>query len=308
MERKKVYLGFDSYRLKETFSYVSLENLVHHLEEDRIPYTLNPEEDFDIAIYPSSEDMISQRPKVGKKKVENYLLAIFDVDDFNDDPNASKFLSDASINCANGADKILTFFESQMKALLRMGIRKEIGLLPLKPTFDNDDLLQSERDAFRSFYRIPADKTTILTFGFKRDPGSIAILEDVARIFPDYEFLCFSEMEQDFFRRKMQERLYQHANIRYLSHLPQELYHSALLSTDCLFFPQIVLTYPMVIGDFIDHLVPIVSYRAIDLPELVNEETAFLPKDFPSLYRALKDIRIVNKAKAAKDNLLRFRR
>ncbi len=303
---QKVYLGFDHYRLQRTFSYAMRENLVQNLHRADIRYTFHAEDDFDLAVFASAEDMISQLPKIEGKNVRKCLLAGFDVDDFNDDPAASKFLSDASINCANKADYLVTFFESQMRALLRMGIRKEIRLVQPKPTFLDDDIPQAEKDAFRSYYRIPKGRKVIVSFGFQRDMDSVAILDNLSRVLPDYEFLCFGYQEKDFLRQKMQERLSHQTNIRYVESLPEELYHSALVSVDALFFPQIFLTYPIVILDFIAHNVPIVSYRAIDLPELVNENTALHPTSFAELYKALRDIQDVNKAKNAKAHLLPY--
>ncbi len=306
MEVQKVYLGFDRYRLQRTFSYAVRENIVQNLRHASIAYTFDPDADFDLALFASSEDMLSQLPKIKGKRVRKCLLAGFDVDDFNDDPTANKFLSDISINSANQADFLLTFFESQMRALLRMGIRKEIRLFPPRPTFHGDDILQAERDAFRSYYRIPKDKKVIVSFGFRRDMESIAILDSLSRVFPNCEFLYFGEQEKEFLRQKMQERLSHQTNIRYVSTLPEELYHSALVSVDAVFFPQVFLTYPTIILDFIAHEVPLVAYRAIDLPELVNEKTALLPKDFNELYQALRHIQEENKAKSAKAHLLPY--
>lgn len=306
MNPKKVFLGFDPYRLRETLSYACRDNLVQNIKRTGIAYTFNPEDDFDTAIFASAEDMITMRPKIVRKEATLALLAAFDIDDFNDDPTAKKFLSDASINCANDVDFLITFFESQMRALLRMGIRKEIRIFHPSPTYESDEILTSERSAFRSFFRIPKEKTVVVSFGFKRDAESFSILENLSRVFPDYEFLYFGNLEKEFLRRKMQERLAKQTNIHYVSTLPEELYHSALLSIDAVFFPQVFLTYPTILFDFISHGVPIVASRAIDLPELVNEKTALLPRDFPSLYKALRNIKTENKAAAAKANLLGF--
>ena len=306
MDVKKIFLGSDPYREGRTFSYVSRENITRNLDRLGIPYTRDADADFDMAIYPSAEDMAAIHPRYRKKSFLSALVIGCDMDDYNDDPKASKFLSDAALTMSRVADILVTNFDSQMRALLRMGIRKEIRVNNPLATYDKDDVLQAEKDAFRSFYRLPKDKTTIISFGFKRDPESFSLLDSLARVFPNYEFLYFGELEREFLHQKMQERLYHHLNIRYLPALPEELYHSALLSADAVFFPQLFLSYPTMIVDFMAHEVPIVAYRPINLPELVNEKTALMPKDFSSLYRDIKDVKTVNRKKEAKQSLARF--
>ena len=60
MEVQKVYLGFDRYRLQRTFSYAVRENIVQNLRHASIAYTFDPDADFDLALFASSEDMLSQ--------------------------------------------------------------------------------------------------------------------------------------------------------------------------------------------------------------------------------------------------------
>jgi glycosyltransferase involved in cell wall biosynthesis len=73
-------------------------------------------------------------------------------------------------------------------------------------------------------------------------------------------------------------------NMHYLNSLPQELYHSALLSADCLLFTTKFIAYLNIVFDAISHKMPIVAYKTSILKDILTPETALLPRtSLPSI-------------------------
>lgn len=303
---KKYYLGFSSSRLKTTFSSLVLMNIVHALEKKEIPYTFSPDEDCSLALFPSAEDYFLLRNGL-PKNIKVAILALNDTIDLFVNHAQQLQLSQDAYSLYPIVDELLVYSQWQINYLAIRNFGLKLRIVKPTATFDSDNVCDAERNAFRSFFRIPKERMLILSYGSYSNKKECQTLETIARLNPDKTFLFFGHNDRDFVKIKTAERMGRMDNIYYLDYLPSELYHSALLSTDLLLFTTRYLSFPNLLYDFMAHEVPIIAYKPMNFKDILNKDTCLLPTDFPSLYKSIQEIKTTNKAKEAKkfvDSLL----
>jgi glycosyltransferase involved in cell wall biosynthesis len=299
---KKYFLGFDKSRLSKSFSYITKNSVVSVLKKRGDEVTFNINDDFDEALIGSAEDCVAYYPTLLKRNIPYSILACNDADDFMYMKN-DVTLTQNAYNFYKKAARVMIYYESQKEFLAKNKITENIYQIPPSFTFDDDKTVaKAERKAFRSFYQIAPDKKIILSYGSYDNPNLIEI-ESVARMNPEYQFLFFGKGHKEWISLNLMDRLMKAPNIRYLSVLPEELYHSALLNVSGVLFMENTVSFPCFLFDLIENEVPIISYRNNSLPELINEETALVPKDFMSLYRSITSLHQFDKTKHTKEVL-----
>lgn len=295
----KYYLGFDTTRLNSTFSSLIKMNITKALDKKNISYTFTPDSKCSYAIFPSAQDYfvlrngVSKRTKVG-------ILALNDTVDLFVNKTQELQLSQDAFSLYPLVDDLIIYSRWQKKFLALNGLEDKALLVQPSITFDSDNICEADKNAFRSFFRIPKERMLILSYGSYSNKKECQTLETIARLNPDKAFLFFGHNDRAFVKIKTAERTGISDNIYYLDSLPGELYHSALLSTDLLLFTTRYLSFPSMIFDFMAHEVPIIAYKPLNFNDILTTNTCLLPNDFPSLYKAIQDIKKINKAKEAK--------
>lgn len=305
----KIFVGFDQHKLDTTYSYLIKENIFHHLSRKNIPFTTNIDDDFTDAMFASAEELSLFYPSILKKNAKTTIIALNNQEDYVIDPrNPNKLsLSQNAYNYYLRADKIFVFLASQAKFLASQGITKNVNIIKPFLTFSPEEKVSNiVKNAFKSFYQIPEHKKVVISLGQYQNQEDLDLFNGIARINPEYVFLFFGEEGKELVKVKLLQRLAINTNTQYLKTIPEELYHSALVSADALFIPQKNLMYPLAILDFMAHKVPIIAYKNNNFRDLVNDETALIPQNFAELYHSFRTLFLVNKAQQAYEYVKRL--
>lgn len=289
----KILLSYDNRRLTAPFNYIAKLFFSNNLSNKGYIVTEDYNDDYEAVIFPSSEDMMSNFPKI-KKGVKTYLLALNDIEDYADNHKKIQ-LSMTAYNYFQKADCLLVFYESQKKFLLENKVTTKIKVIDLNPTYSDDNISQEEKESFRHYLQLESEKVTIVTFGALNSKDDYNLFESIARLFPDKEFLYFGKLDKEFYHLRLQERLSQPINIRYCLPLREELYHSALLTADCFFSTQKVLPNILAINDFNAHGVPIIFSNEPYVPEITELKNTQIITNFEKLYQKIKDIQKIER-------------
>ncbi|MCI1734877.1 MAG: hypothetical protein LKM30_03990 [Bacilli bacterium] len=298
---EKYLIGYDPNRLNNSFSYVSLMNMMQKLTQDGLDYTFDKDGYYTDALFGSAEDCGVAFAKL-HSNCRISIIALSDPLDLTVKADHLQ-LSQTAFTLYPKVDNLYVFSESQVAFLKALGITKNVRLVKPTLTFPNDDVSPAERSSFRSFYQVPLDRIVIFSYGSYTDKSESKTMETIARLNPEMSFFFFGHNDREYVKEKTNERMTRLDNMHYLNSLPQELYHSALLSADCLLFTTKFIAYLNIVFDAISHKMPIVAYKTSILKDILTPETALLPQDFPALYQTIKNIKTVNKAKEAKEAL-----
>lgn len=281
------FLGFDSHRLKTTFSYVSRDALVNFFRENNISYTLNINDDFKEAVVPSGMDYFSYYAALKKKNVKVSVIATSNMSDFQfkrtkKGPVLS--LSLDAINYYRKADRLVLFFDSQKEFLKSEKINTPITMMPLMTNDYTSKLPQNQKDAFLRYYQLQGKREIIVSYGILTSKETVNDLRAVAMNSPEKDFLFFGEIAPEAMKQTMLESITFPKNIRFLHHLPEALYPSFLYHTDRLLLVGDYLSFPQIMIDCINHGIPLITYKMDGFKEILNENDAYITKLYSSLY------------------------
>jgi len=308
--RKKIFIGFDKAKSNSSLRFVTKNAFLHRFaDSDDLEFTYNLDEDVKDALFFSAEDFLAYLSVINSRgDIKTSVICCNDITDFSIVGKGDErhlVLAQTAFNLYPRADRLLVFAKSQSLFLKKMGISKEPLVIQPFPTFHNDDMPNSERNAFRSYYHIPKSKPIIASFGTYGNRMQFELFESLARLNPDKEFIFFGHSGREFVNKKLLEKFTDNDtdNIRYENYLPEELYHSGLMEINGVIFLQGVLASPIILLDLILHHIPLIAYKPLTLQDLINEHNTIIPKDFPSLYQAVRDIAFKNKSEEAISSL-----
>lgn len=286
----KLYLSFHNPHLRDSFNYVTKTNLLNNGSHHSLSCTTNRKEERDGILFPSGYDYCYEYQEA-KDKDRVYIIALSDPDDLNFHKGIVTLTSDA-INAYQKADVLLVHSEEQKDFLTLAGFAKEkIEVIPLEPTYSDTKILESERNSFRSFYQIPNDRKLILLLGNDFNRNDIKKMEELAMLSPEKCFLCFGRMDMASIKEKRREMLGFSTNIRFFDVIPEELYRSATLTSDCILLYSNPLCPPPVLYDFHIGNAKIVSYTKTGYNrELLQKMNTQFIKDFPSLHHYISSL------------------
>lgn len=301
------YFGFDSFRLKTTFSYVVKAHLTELAKTLNKTYTFDIEDDFDVAIIGSGNDYFNLLSRLNKKECQKAIVAYDDIDDIITEIHKKgifEFLSPDALSYYNVVDHLCVYFPSQKEYLESKKIKNKFVRLPItNPYGDFSCLSEVEKKAFLSYYQIQPGKELIVSYGSLSDKETVVTMEGIAQNFPEKEFIFFGKGDRDALTKKLLERVTMPKNIRFINNLPEELYRSFLYNTNRLLLVGDYLSYPEIIFDCINHDIPIISYSQKGFTEILNDENVSLCKDFASLFKVINSDIDQEKVKKAKQTI-----
>lgn len=284
-----IYLSFHKPHLKDSLNYVVKKNLMISLKKLGLSYTLNPDVEREYILFTSGYDFCYELKQV-KENDKVIILALSDPNDLSVQENKTMLATD-SLNAYQKADILLVFTDEQKNFLIQNGFSEDkIKVLDLMPTYEKEELLESERNSFRAFFQIPKESKLILFLGndlFKKD---ISQIEDLATLAPDKRFLCFGSFDKFSIKEKKKEMLASMSNILFFDNIDEELYRSAIRSVDCVILYTKSQTFPVVLNDFFYFGTKIIAYKQNFNLSFLKKINASSPEDFPSLYQLISSL------------------
>ncbi len=304
------FLGFDSYRVKHTFSYVSRDALIGYFRSHNISYTLNINDDFRTAIVPSGMDYFSFYAVLHKKNAKVAVIANSNISDFQfkrTKKGPILTLSLDAINYYRKADELLLFFDSQKEFLSQQKIETPTKMIPLMTNDYVDTLPQNQKDAFLRYYQLNEKREIIVSYGVLTSKETVNDLRAVAMNSPEKDFLFFGDIAPEAMKQGLLDSITGPKNIRFLHHLPEELYPSFLYNTKRLLLVGDYLSFPQIMIDCIHHSIPIITYKMDGFREILNENDAYIAKLYSSLYDVINKPIDSDKIQNAKNTLERLK-
>ena len=304
------FLGFDPYRVTHTFSYVSRDALIGYFQKNNISYTFNINDDFKMAIVPSGMDYFSFYAALQKKSVKVGVIANSNMSDFQfkrTKKGPILTLSLDAINYYRKADELILFFDSQKEFLKQQKIETPIRMFPLATNDYTSSLSQNQKDAFLRYYQLNGKREIIVSYGILTSKETVNDLRAVAMNSPEKDFLFFGDIAPDAMKQKMLESITGPKNIRFLHHLPEELYPSFLYNTKRLLLVGDYLSFPQIMIDCIYHGIPLITYKMDGFREILNDNDAHITKLYSSLYDVINKPIDSNKIQSARNTLERLK-
>lgn len=287
----KVGLAFDPFAWDKTMRYIAKKNLIRRLQSLGISYTLDCTDPFlSTIIAGSGMDFFAWQTRIAPKAMV-LILAASEVEDYLVSRKGQISLSQNALQAYRNADELLIYSKAQEDFLQSQMKNPKVRYLDPLPTFDNDTLLPSEKASFRRFYQIPRDKTLIVSYGSYADIDSLELFTRLARLCPEMEFLFFGPTAREYTKMKYFEFLTYPENIHFENALPEELYHSALLSIDACIFTTSFLTYPDFLFDLKARNVPVFGYSYQEEKPWEKDCSIDILHDFGVFYRKLMGIK-----------------
>ncbi|MFA6829253.1 MAG: hypothetical protein WCR67_00890 [Bacilli bacterium] len=295
----KYLIYFNQQSLKNSYAYITRLSLIRRLISRGDEYTFdNSETDYQEAIFDSSETAALMFTHI--HGVPFSVIGAMDSSDFIY-KNETILLSQNAHNIYPSAKSIIIISPWQEEFLKSQGIKDNLRLEKPNLTFDpKQEITETERKAFRSFYQVPEERNIVISYGSYTNSEEAKIMESIARLNPDTQFFFFGFTDRIFIQDKAQKRMSLLSNMHFLNTMPLELYRSSLHCATCILFTTKYLTNPLMILDYQANGVPIISYKNENYQELVNPSTAIIPKDFPSLFKSINTIKENNQAEGAK--------
>ena len=281
------FLGFDSYGLRNSFSYVIKNAIISYFQKNNISYTFRVEDDFEKALLPSGNDYFSFYAALKKKKVKTGIIAASNISDFSirrTTKGPELILSLDALNFYRKADTLYITFPSQEHLIRKNKIETPTKILPITKTDYTRNLLPSQRDAFLRHYGLQGDRDIIVSYGLLSNKDTVMDLRAIATNCPEKDFLFFGEVTNDAIKQSMLQSITKPENIHFYRHLPEELYPSFLYHCKRLLLVGDYLAYPQILIDCICHKIPLISYKLSGYEEILNPEDAFTPKLYSQLY------------------------
>ena len=299
----RYFIAVDSER--KNFNYVTRSYFENLVSLNNIEYTLKKNEYSDEILFASSEDYFSffSHSKTNKK---THILALVDSNDMRMVKKTNSFeVTPLALSSYKKATDLIVFFKEQKEFLEKFQF-KNIRFLPILPTIygyklhlGKDKLLNSEKEAFRKYFRIDKKRKVIVSFGNYANKEESSRFESVARTNPEYTFIFFGINNRDFVKRKLFERMLYPTNIQYYDYLEEELYTSLLNSADLLLLTNSIIPYPNIIIDFMLNKIPVISLEPFLYSELLNDKFIIMPTNFEEFYNSIRSNELINKKNAA---------
>ncbi len=284
-----IYLAFHKPHLKDSLNYVVRNNIILNLKESGLSFTLNFEEHRDVILFTSAYDFCYELKSI-KSSDKIHILALSDPNDIVFSKDGISLTTDA-LNAYQKADKLLVFTLEHKEFLIKSGFPQEkIALLNMSPTYKKEELLNSEKNSFRSFFQIPKEVKLILFLGNDLTKKDISRVEELSLLSPEKRFLCFGPLDTSSIKEKRREMLASSTNILFFDTIPEELYRSAIQSVDCLILYTNSQTFPVVLNDFAAYGTKIISYRQHFNLSFLKDINSEFPEDFPSLYQIISSL------------------
>jgi hypothetical protein len=306
----KYFLGFDPYRLKNSFGYVIKDSLSSYFDRHNISYTYDVDDDFEEAIVPSGIEFFSYYAKLHKKGVIVNVIATSNMSDFQfkrTKKGPELTLSLDAINYYRRADRLLIFFPSQKKLIQERNIETPIMMMPALTNDFTSSLDEYQRNAFLRYYRLQGNRDIIVSYGILTSKETVMDLRAIARNSPEKDFLFFGSIAPDAMKQTTFESITQPTNIQFHKHLPEELYPSFLANTSRLLMVGDYLCFPQIMIDCINHDIPLITYKMEGFEEILNEKDACITKLYSSLYNTLNSPKDETKTQNAKQTIERLK-
>lgn len=280
---------------KNNFNYTTRLYIERLLKLSNHDFTYDKKSEFDEIIALSSEDYFAyfshSKPS---KKVS--LIVLNDINDFLiNKKNNSLSLSPIALSTYKKVDTLLVFSNKQKEFLIDNYNFKDIKIIPLIPSFDNNKkLTDTEKKAFRKFYRISDDKKIIISYGNYKNKEEVKIFESIARTNPESIFLFFGINGNEFVKTKLLERVLFPTNIYFNELIKEELYYSAIYSSSCLLLTNNLIVNANIIADFMKEKKPIITLSSSFYDNLLSSKNVIIPDDFDNLFDKLNNITNIN--------------
>ena len=157
--------------------------------------------------------------------------------------------------------------------------------------YPRENYLPEELGAFRKYFCLSPDRKIIISYGSYEHSENLDILETIARIMPEYTFFFFGN-KPSLLPRARKNKI---ANLFYEGPLPEQLYHSCLLSTEALFIPYKYHCDVSIILEAMKARVPIISTSNFLLENLlIDGKTAIITDSVKGIFTTISNISKVN--------------
>ena len=281
------------------FNYPTRLYVESILKKNKIEYTYNKKDEYDEVLALSSEDYFSlfshSRPN---KRVS--LIAVNDIDDLIISKKTKQIeLTNLALQIYKNVDTLLVFSKSQQEYLKNKYNLTNTKIIPLISSYDEKNILEDEKRAFRSTYRINDNQKIILSYGNYKNKEECKTFESLARTNPDYSFLFFGINDRDFVKSKLLERILVPTNIQYCDYIPEELYYSAIYSSSCLLLTNQMIASACIIADYMKAKKPIIVSNPSIFEDVLNKDTSLLSSDYETLFNYIQKMEKENKVNNA---------
>lgn len=222
----------------------AMKHQVQALQSAGVPYTTNPNEDYDIAhintFDPMARRMAKKAHKEGKKVVYH---AHSTEEDFRNSFIFSNQLSPLFkrhiVSSYNLGDYILTPTPYSKSILEGYGIR-----LPIQDISNGIDLNRFHYDdakvsQFRDFFSLAPDKKVVISVGLYFERKGLPDFMEVARLLPDYTFIWFGHTPLASVTKKVRQAIHDKPdNVILPGYIKGDIIEGAYASADAFFFPS----------------------------------------------------------------------
>jgi glycosyltransferase involved in cell wall biosynthesis len=202
----------------------------------------------------------------------------------------------------SSVDDVLCSWTSEAIILKHLNLFKTVNLVNIgAKQYQRGNYSPIELGAFRKYYSVEKDAKIILCYGEYVLSKGLDILQSVCRMLPEYEFFFFGGKSGVLSDSKRFEKTNTIPNLHFEGHLPEELYHSAVLSAYAAFIPYKFHSDSVFLLELMKAGVPIVSsYNPFLYDFLINNQTACLGESVEDFFHILKNIGKENFASGAK--------
>lgn len=282
--------------------------LRYALQEAGIEYTYNYNQDYDLVHLLSINQLKAYYSYVKPDKRKPVILSLFNddndfkIEQLEDETSEIKTNINKVLKQFDGINTIVTIWPCQDLILNHFKCDIDKVNIPLGvKDYSKKEYSTLEKTAFRKYYRIPEDKKIVISYGEYDYSKGLDVFEAVARILPNYEFFFFGNKNGILSNSKHYEKTNKIVNLHYESSIPEELYHSLLLNTSCIFLPYRFHFDSLVLLEAMRQQIPIVSSKNPILYDLLIEnKTALIGTTVEEYFNYINNIEKINLAKEAK--------
>lgn len=207
---------------------------------------------------------------------------------------SSKDLS-LSINALNfyyKVDEVLVFSTFEREFLESLDV-KNITLVK-RVTTEKRELTDIEKKTFLTYFQLEGDKDIVLSFGKFKDKREFDLFDTIARNALDKCFIYIGFNDREFLKTSMVKRIIHPNNVYYLENLPEELYYPMLNSVSILFIASTIISNPIVMFDFVNYKIPIVSNKNMNMKYYFNDKTIRIADSYEKLFLALQNVKKID--------------
>lgn len=271
----------------------------------KIPYTTNPNDDFDIVhintIFPESLMLAKKCKKKGKK-------VIFHAHSTEEDFRNSFKLSNAVSplfrqwlrSCYGSADLLITPTEYSKRLLLNYNLNKEIIAISNGIDLEFFDIKKCHPEEFRKKYGYTKDDKVIMSVGLYIERKGILEFLKLARRMPEYNFIWFGYTKPSLIPETISKAIKNKPdNVKFPGYVNSDELKDAYAGCDIYIFPTkeetegivlleaLALKTPTIISDipiFDDWLQDGVNvYKAVDVDDFERKIKGIIDKKLPDI-------------------------